>query len=119
MRVSRRWIVGLLAVIVLPALPGCQTALTGDWYMVQAIPNRDTFAIDNATFRGDGTYSATTTIEGLTQTEKGTYDFVGYKLKLRPQAGGQRTYSTVLKLNRLEIMDGPRKVVLQKGRRGG
>ncbi len=119
MRAARRWIVGVLAVAALPTLPGCQTALTGDWYMVQAIPNRDTFAIDKATFRGDGTYTATTTIEGLTQTETGTYDFIGYKLRLRPQAGGQRTYTTVLKLNRLEVMDGPRKVVLQKGRRGG
>ncbi len=100
-------------------LGGCRGAIVGDWHLVEAVPNREVFSIDNASFRKDGTFSATTTIEGLTTSERGTFDFNGIKLKLRPQAGGQRTYSATLKLNRLELLDGKRRVVLQKGAKGG
>ena len=72
-------------------LTGCQGAIQGDWYLAEATPNRQVFSIDKANFRADGTYSASTTIEGVTNNEKGTYEFSGFKLKLLPQAGGQRT----------------------------
>lgn len=111
---------GLLAAGLLgPLLAGCGGALVGDWHLAQAIPNRDVFGIDDVTFRRDGTFTATTTIEGLTMRESGRYEFIGYKLMLRPEAGGQRTYVTMLKPNRLEVKDGNRKVILRKGRRGG
>jgi hypothetical protein len=116
---GRRLTAGLVCLLALPLLAGCRGAIVGDWHLVEAVPNREVFAIDGASFRRDGTFSATTTIEGLTASERGTYDFNGIKLKLRPQAGGQRTYSAMLKLNRLEIMDGKRRVVLQKGAKGG
>ncbi len=98
-------------------LTGCSGALVGDWHLVEAIPNRETFSLDNVTFRRDGTFSATTTIEGLTNNEQGDYDFNGWKLRMRPRAGGQRSYSAWLKASRLELRDGQRKVVLQKGKR--
>jgi hypothetical protein len=103
-------------VLLLGLATGCSGALAGNWRMVETIPNRETFNIDNATFTAEGDYSALTTIEGLTVIEKGTFEFTGFKLKLRPRAGGQRTYDALLRMNRLEIMDGKRKVVLQKVR---
>jgi hypothetical protein len=103
---------------LLPLLSGCGGAIVGDWYLVEANPNRQVFGIDNASFRSDGTFSAAMTIEGLTTEEKGTYDFNGFKLKLRPKAGGQRTYLANVQPGRLEIANGQRKVVLKKGRRG-
>ncbi len=104
---------------LLLCLTGCQGAIVGNWRLTDAVPNRQVFSIDNATFRGDGTYSATTTIEGVTNSEKGSYDFNGFKLRLQPQAGGQRSYTASLKLDRLEITDGKRHAVLQKGKKGG
>jgi len=112
-----RRLAGVAGVALL--LGGCRSALVGDWHLVEAVPSREVFSIDNASFRADGTFSATSTIEGLTANERGTYDFNGVKLKLRPQAGGQRTYSATLKLNRLELLDGKRRVVLAKGAKGG
>ena len=118
-RCQRRWWLSGFAGLLLPLLSGCGGAIVGDWHMVEAVPNRDVFSIDHASFRRDGTFSAVTTIEGLTTKETGTYKFTGFKLKLRLDAGGQRTYSTRLRLNRLEIVDHDRKVVLKKGKRGG
>ncbi len=99
-------------------LTGCQGMVIGDWYLVQAKPNRQTFSIDNATFRPDATYAATVTIEGVTNTEKGTYDFDGMKLHLRPQAGGQRSYTVQFLPGQLQVGDSRRHVLLQKGKRG-
>ncbi|MCK4341986.1 MAG: lipocalin family protein [Phycisphaerae bacterium] len=114
----RWWLLGLAGLLLFPLLGGCKGAIAGEWHLVKAVPNREVFSIDNATFSRDGTFSATTTIEGLTTDEKGTYDFNGWQLKLRPQAGGQRTYSTTRKVDRLEIRDGKRTVVLKKGKKG-
>jgi hypothetical protein len=113
-----RWLIAT-GLAIAPLLVGCQGAIVGDWRLTDAVPNRQVFSIDNATFRGDGTYSATTTIEGVTNNEKGTYDFNGFKLLLRPQAGGQRSYTASLKLDRLELTAGKRHAVLQKGKKGG
>lgn len=103
----------------LPLLGGCQGAIVGHWYVVKALPNRDTFNIDDVTFRKDGTYAATRTDEGITRRENGTYTFVGYQLKIRPEDGGQRKYTTFLKMNTLEVRDGEKMLVLKKGERGG
>lgn len=116
---SRRatpWITGLF--VLMPLLGGCRGALVGDWRLVEAVPNREVFSLDHATFRRDGTFSAVTTIEGMTTSEQGQFDFNGFKLRLRPQAGGQRAYLANVRMGRLELADGPRKVVLQKGKRG-
>lgn len=104
---------GLLALV--PALAGCQGTIAGRWHMVEVVPNKLVFNIDDASFNRDGTFSATTTLEGKTAREVGTYDFNGFKLILCPQAGGRRAYNAVLKFNRLEVLDGKRKVVLARG----
>jgi len=110
--------IGLGAVTLgLLLLAGCQGAVIGDWYLVQAKPNKHTFSIDNATFRRDATYAATVTIEGVTNQEKGTYDFDGMKLRMRPQGGGQRSYTVQLLPGQLQVGDGQRHVLLQKGKR--
>lgn len=105
---------GLLGLVGLAALSGCQGAVVGNWYLAEAVPNREVLSLDDVSFRKDGSFTATTTIEGLTTQEAGTYVFNGWQLKLRPNAGGQRTYSAVLKGKRLEITSGRRKVVLKK-----
>jgi hypothetical protein len=112
----RRWL-GLVLLLA-PLLAGCQGAILGDWRLIDAIPNRQVFAIDNASFQRDGTYKAMTTIDGKTTDDAGTYDFDGFKLHLRPKAGGQRTYTVQVHLDRLEILDGKRHAVLQKGKKG-
>jgi len=104
---------------VLAMLVGCQGAIVGEWHLVEAKPNRHVFSIDEAHFRPDGTFSASTTLEGVTTSDTGTYEFNGFKLKLWPRAGGQRTYQVQIQPGRLEITSGKNKAVLEKGRKGG
>jgi len=94
---------------------GCSGVIVGDWHMTKAIPNKQIFAIEDAYFARDGTFTATVTIEGKTVREQGAYSFNGFKLTMRPQGGGQRSYNTVLKGRTLEIHDDERKVFLRKG----
>jgi len=103
--------------LLVGALTGCGGAIVGDWHMVQAVPNKDVFAIDDAQFHRDGSFAATITIEGRTAREVGSYRFNGFKLTLRPQAGGQHSYNALIKLGKLEITDSSRKVVLKKGKK--
>jgi hypothetical protein len=107
----------LAAPIMLLALSsGCQGSVAGHWRAVEVVPSKQVFCIDDAEFRRDGTYTATTTIEGKTDRETGTYSFNGFKLAFHPQAGGRRAYNAMLKLGRLEVLDGKRKVVLERGK---
>ena len=102
--------------VSLGVLTGCGGALRGDWHMVEAIPNKDVFCVDEASFARDGGFSATSTIDGKTIREVGTYKFNGFKLILHPQAGGRREYQAVIRMRTLEIIDGERKVSLKKGK---
>jgi hypothetical protein len=114
----RLWSIEMGMVAVLAgALAGCGGAIVGDWQMVQAQPSREVFAIDDAQFHRDGSFAATITIEGKTAREVGTYKFSGFKLTLRPHAGGQRNYNAMVKLGKLEVTDSGRKVVLKKGKK--
>ncbi|MCH8804770.1 MAG: hypothetical protein IH986_01610 [Planctomycetes bacterium] len=109
-------IAGAVFAALLPALGGCQGVIVGEWQMVQCTPNREVFCIDEAVFRRDGTYAATTTIEGRTTREIGTYKFNGFTLKLRPQTGGERSYGAVRHAASIEVTHDSNKVVLRKGR---
>ncbi len=104
----------MLFVLALTTLPGCSGTLIGHWRMVEVVPNRQVFSIDNATFNRDGTYTATTIIKGKTLDESGRYEFNGFKLTFQPDGGGRRQYNALLKLNELEITDAKLKVVLRK-----
>ncbi len=104
------------ALFFLASLTGCGGALTGHWKMVEVVPSKQVFNIDDADFRSDGTFTATITIEGQTNRDTGTYKFDGFKLTFQPQAGGRRSYNAMLKFGRLEVTDGKRKVVLAKGK---
>jgi hypothetical protein len=99
-------------------LAGCQGAIQGDWYLAEATPNRQVFSIDKAHFDAGGTYSASTTIEGVTNNEKGTYEFSGFKLTLLPQGGGRRAYTANLQPGQLQLSTGERRILLKKGKRG-
>ncbi|MFH1746809.1 MAG: lipocalin family protein [Planctomycetota bacterium] len=102
---------GLLTVL----LSGCQGTIVGHWRMVKVVPNKEAFCIDDAAFERNGIFTATTTIEGKTTRESGTYKYTGFKLTLRPSAGGQRIYNALVKLGKLEITRGQCKVILKKG----
>lgn len=111
---NRHLLCAITALILAP-LTGCGGAIIGNWNMVRANPNKEIFAVDDANFGRDGAYSATTTIEGKTTQEVGGYSFNGFKLYLRPQAGGQREYSASVLFGDLRISDGKeRSVILRK-----
>ena len=110
-------LMGLLALgLLLPALGGCGVSVAGHWRMVEAVPNREVFGFDNATFNRDGTFTATTTLEGKTTDETGKYRFDGFKLTLQPRGGGRRSYHAMRRMGKLEIVDQDRKVLLKQVR---
>lgn len=102
----------------LAACTGCAGAIHGEWHLVRATPSRQVFAVDNAVFRADGTYQAVVTFEGVTTAQEGTYDFDGTKLRVRFASGGQRTWVANARPGQLQINDGDRRVILQRGQRG-
>lgn len=111
----RQWtILGGLLLASVVWCAGCQNAIVGRWTLVSASPNRDVFCIDKATFRGDGSYAALITHEGHTAEQTGTYRFIGYELMLRPAAGGQRKYTTVMHFGSLDVRDGRNQVILKR-----
>jgi hypothetical protein len=97
-------------------LGGCRASLSGDWRLDQATPSRDEFCLEDVRFERDGSFAATTTIDGRTAREKGDFAFTGFQLTLRPAAGGERRYDAQLKFNRLEIRRGRNLVVLVRGK---
>ncbi|MBI5863144.1 MAG: hypothetical protein HZB38_01260 [Planctomycetes bacterium] len=109
-----RCVATLAAGLLLAVLAGCTASLAGDWRLASSKPNRETFAIDQAHFGRDGTYSATFTLDGRRIPEKGSFQFTGFKLTFRPNAGGSRTYNAVKRISELELRDGERVVVLRK-----
>jgi hypothetical protein len=98
------------------ALAGCAATVVGHWRLERASPGRDVFSLDNAHFRGDGTYEATLTLEGKTVREAGAYTFDGFTLTLRPAAGGYRKFDASASLDRLELRTRGRLVILEKGK---
>jgi hypothetical protein len=99
-------------------LTGCQGAIQGRWHLEEAIPNKQTFALDNVSFNADGTYSATLTRDGVTRQETGEYEFNGFNIRLRPKGGGQHKYTAQLAPGRLMLLSGSKKAVLRSGSRG-
>ncbi|MCG3125303.1 MAG: hypothetical protein CHACPFDD_00121 [Phycisphaerae bacterium] len=105
-----------LLAALLASQAGCRGALVGRWFLTDVAPSRQEFAIDNATFHQDGSFLADVTIDGKTIRELGTFDFNGVRLTLRPAAGGQRKFEASLVIDRLELTDAKRKVVLERRR---
>jgi len=103
------------ASLLLVFATGCGGAIHGHWMLTKSVPNKDVFAIDDAYFARDGGFVATVTIEGRTARERGTYEFNGFKLIMRPSAGGQRRYNAMVKPGHvLELLDGQRKAWLRR-----
>ncbi|MBK8914609.1 MAG: hypothetical protein IPM64_08445 [Phycisphaerales bacterium] len=107
LRISRLW--PLLALLCTAG--GCGVSINGQWRMVRASPNREVFAIDHASFSRDRSYSATITVDGRTADESGEYEFNGFQVLLRPQAGGQRRYSASVMFGELRITDSQQRSV--------
>ena len=108
---------GVLLVALGLVAAGCSPSVRGHWKLDKALPNRDVFAIDDAHFASDGTYTATVTIEGKTNRQQGEYQFSGFKLTLRPHGGGQHRWNALVQLGTLEIFEGERKAYLKKTRK--
>lgn len=106
----------LMIGLLLTGLAGCQGAIVGDWQLVRSIPNREVFAIDNARFEKGGGFTATITRDGKTNRQSGRYEFNGYRITLRPSAGGQYRFNAIRKPSTLEISDGKRRVILRSAR---
>lgn len=106
----------LLAILCVAVVfcSGCAVGVAGKWRMVKALPNRDVFSMTDVQFNSDGSYAATITLEGVTRREEGAYSFNGFKMLLRPQAGGVREFDAMLVAGELELKRGPRAVVLRK-----
>lgn len=109
----RRILLFVVAPLLLLAC-GCGRSIVGHWQLVKSIPNRETFAIDNLVFAGDGSYHGDLTIDGRTASQTGAYDFSGFKLTLRPSAGGQRSFNANRRVKTLELIDGDRQVTLER-----
>ncbi len=95
-------------------LAGCNAQLAGKWRLVQAAPNRETFAIDDAEFTRDGAYSLTATIEGRTRRETGEFKYNGFDLRLFPEDGGRRTFGASLEWRTLTLTDGEKRARLER-----
>lgn len=108
--------VGLLVVLGVALLSGCQRQLAGKWTLREAVPNREVFAIDNAEFAADGRFAAEITNEGRTRREAGEYEFNGLGLTLRPDSGGRLKYNAKLRGDELTLTASPRRVVLERVR---
>ena len=114
----RRYMMLLTISAAWPLLSGCSGAVVGRWQMEHTALNRQVFAINKAEFRADGTYAASTTVEGVTHDETGDYEFDGFKLRMRPDRGGARVFDAKVVGNELQLVDGKRKVVMVRSQGG-
>ena len=107
--------IALLVPLTAILIAGCGGSINGNWHLDRALPSRQVFSMDNASFKGDGTFSATVTLDGRTLNHTGKYHFTGFKLTLMPKDGGQQTFDAYVKLNRtLELTDKDRHCVLAR-----
>lgn len=109
-----RSIIGTASLLLLwTCATGCRGSIVGDWRLEKALPGRQVFSVDDAHFKGDGTFSAVVTRDGRTLTQTGKFDFSGFKLTLLPKEGGQQAFDAVMNLDRsLELSDKDRHCVL-------
>lgn len=96
------------------AASGCGFSIVGDWKLDKALPSREVFALDDAHFAEDGSFAATVTLDGKSVRHEGSYRFNGFKLTLRPAAGGQYRWDAFERFGRLHVHDDERKVILRK-----
>ena len=90
---------------------GC--GIKGSWQLVRAVPNADTFALQNATFE-DEAFNATLTIEGRTRPQSGTYKFTGQRLRLHLEDGGMHDFDANVAYGELIVRHGEYKAILRK-----
>lgn len=93
---------------------GCTRMISGYWKLIEAHPNREFFALEDAWFETDETYRATVTIDGRSVAQQGTFSYKGDKLTLRPDAGGQQRFTARLTRGKLRVEQGERYAILKK-----
>jgi hypothetical protein len=93
---------------------GCNSALVGSWDNASK-PEGQPFYLHNATFKSDGTYTASAKRGEENVRLAGTYEFDGFNLKLKQPGKPERIYGTTNVMGqKLELSDGKTKQTLIK-----
>ncbi len=104
-----------LALAFLVAATGCSSSLVGAWENTSE-QKGESFYITNATFKDNGDYVATAKQGGEDVRLAGTYEFDGFKLKLKTAGKPERTYGAtfIMMGPSLELRNGDQKQTLKK-----
>lgn len=113
-RLTSRW--SMAAVMGLAAwAAGCSNALVGSWENTTK-PEGQAFYLHNATFKDDGTYTASAKQGEENVRLAGTYEFDGFNLKLKTPGKPERKYgaSYMMVGQTLQLKEGESKQTLKK-----
>jgi hypothetical protein len=107
---------GLLLVVGMAVCAtGCSNTLVGTWENASK-PEGQAFYLHNATFKDDGTYTASAKQGDENVRLAGTYEFDGFNLKLKTPGKPERKYGAtyVMAGPTLELKNGSNKQSLKK-----
>jgi len=109
-RLSTVAVVGLAAWVV-----GCSSALVGSWENTTK-PEGQAFYLHNATFKDDGTYTASAKQGEENIRLAGTYEFDCFNLKLKTPGKPERKYGAtyMMMAKTLQLREGQNKQTLKK-----
>lgn len=113
-RLTTQW--SMAAVMVLAAwTTGCGSAIVGTWENTTK-PEGQSFYIHNATFKDDGSYTASAKQGEDNIRLAGKYEFDGFNLKLMQAGKPERKYSATYMMmgKTLQLREGQNKQTLKK-----
>ena len=105
---AKRWTVSLVLVGMSVWMTGCSNTLVGSWENTSE-PEGQKFYLHNATFKDDGTYTASAKQGEENVRLAGTYEFDGFNLKLKTPGKPERKYGATY------MMAGPTLQLSQDG----
>ena len=104
----------VLTLAAVPILVGCNSVLHGTW-KADPLPKDEPFYIIEAQFKDDGTYKAAAKKEDEFVKLAGTYDFDGFRLKLKSPGKPDREYgATYILGGTLKLTSGDKKLTMKK-----
>ena len=105
---AKRWTVSVILVGLAAWVTGCSNTLVGSWENTSK-PEGQAFYLHNATFKDDGTYTASAKQGEENVRLAGTYEFDGFNLKLKTPGKPERKYGATY------MMAGPKLQLSQDG----